>query len=572
MWEPSRTMPLVDGFSRGSPVPPPPPIHSDAAPYSLQSPSSALKTSLLDQISRQSGSSNSRGASSLAPLCNSLGSDELWLLCRQTVAKLDVSGGYKTAKNPRMKRRWNARTGKAGVPRENPPASGIRPARFPHAKIRPDRRDGRRSAVATAPPPPPKKPLIDLKLASGKAADRTGVAQSGDNSRRPRVVEQLTLSSEEEGGRLLVGVADVERGSRLDKARRGKALRVWKVRSSKHSCRPNRCSSRVRERRDEKRRGTRKRERKCKRKEKIVKKREREREEEQRKRGRQRDYRNIEIIQHPRPAVHKPTAPREVGYKNDADVRSEGVRWGEAPSGNWTRRRGGGEGFGMWLRGEPDRCRNPSDFPDAISLGRPYEELDLSQISSPASCRAISFPPPPPPAKQQTRAADIFPKHGPPSAGSKQLPAGFSRPEREREREKESYIVHEYPAYAPFSFSLPRANTLVTWSIYLGEDCPSPGRTDETPLQRYPRTATDPITRIMPQLEAPQFHNTPSVTDSLIDDCFSQLALFHDAMSLHLTQADDISWHHFLLLANILQRCLTRLEPFRMRDEIFPVI
>ncbi|KAJ8872911.1 hypothetical protein PR048_026527 [Dryococelus australis] len=39
------TMPLVSGFSRGSPVPPP--FHSGAAPYPPQSPSSALKTSLL---------------------------------------------------------------------------------------------------------------------------------------------------------------------------------------------------------------------------------------------------------------------------------------------------------------------------------------------------------------------------------------------------------------------------------------------------------------------------------------------------------------------------------------------
>ncbi|KAJ8872782.1 hypothetical protein PR048_026398 [Dryococelus australis] len=44
-WESCRTMPLVGGFSRGSPVSPP--LHSGAAPYSLQSPSSALKTSLL---------------------------------------------------------------------------------------------------------------------------------------------------------------------------------------------------------------------------------------------------------------------------------------------------------------------------------------------------------------------------------------------------------------------------------------------------------------------------------------------------------------------------------------------
>ncbi|KAJ8884565.1 hypothetical protein PR048_016422 [Dryococelus australis] len=43
-WESCRTMPLVGGFSRGSPVSRA--LHSGAAPYSLQSPSSALKTSL----------------------------------------------------------------------------------------------------------------------------------------------------------------------------------------------------------------------------------------------------------------------------------------------------------------------------------------------------------------------------------------------------------------------------------------------------------------------------------------------------------------------------------------------
>ncbi|KAJ8880787.1 hypothetical protein PR048_017258 [Dryococelus australis] len=44
-WESCRTMPLVSGFSRNLPLPPP--LHSGAALYSLQPPSSALKTSLL---------------------------------------------------------------------------------------------------------------------------------------------------------------------------------------------------------------------------------------------------------------------------------------------------------------------------------------------------------------------------------------------------------------------------------------------------------------------------------------------------------------------------------------------
>ncbi|KAJ8870419.1 hypothetical protein PR048_029441 [Dryococelus australis] len=44
-WESCRTMSLVGGFSRN--LSSPPPLHSGAAPYSLQSPSSALNTSLL---------------------------------------------------------------------------------------------------------------------------------------------------------------------------------------------------------------------------------------------------------------------------------------------------------------------------------------------------------------------------------------------------------------------------------------------------------------------------------------------------------------------------------------------
>ncbi|KAJ8885969.1 hypothetical protein PR048_012175 [Dryococelus australis] len=45
MWESRRTMSLVGWFSRGSPVSPP--LHYGAAPYSPQSPSCALRTSLL---------------------------------------------------------------------------------------------------------------------------------------------------------------------------------------------------------------------------------------------------------------------------------------------------------------------------------------------------------------------------------------------------------------------------------------------------------------------------------------------------------------------------------------------
>ncbi|KAJ8870467.1 hypothetical protein PR048_029489 [Dryococelus australis] len=47
----ARTMPLVGGFSRGSPVSPP--LHSGAAPYSPQSPSSDLKTSMMEVEDRR---------------------------------------------------------------------------------------------------------------------------------------------------------------------------------------------------------------------------------------------------------------------------------------------------------------------------------------------------------------------------------------------------------------------------------------------------------------------------------------------------------------------------------------
>ncbi|KAJ8882756.1 hypothetical protein PR048_014569 [Dryococelus australis] len=47
MWRSCRTMPLVGEFSRGSSVPPPPPISFRSCPILTQSPSSALKTSLL---------------------------------------------------------------------------------------------------------------------------------------------------------------------------------------------------------------------------------------------------------------------------------------------------------------------------------------------------------------------------------------------------------------------------------------------------------------------------------------------------------------------------------------------
>ncbi|KAJ8890049.1 hypothetical protein PR048_009555 [Dryococelus australis] len=49
MWESYRTMPLIGGFSRGS-LPFPPPLNSGAAPYSSQSPSSALKILMLRAV------------------------------------------------------------------------------------------------------------------------------------------------------------------------------------------------------------------------------------------------------------------------------------------------------------------------------------------------------------------------------------------------------------------------------------------------------------------------------------------------------------------------------------------
>ncbi|KAJ8868482.1 hypothetical protein PR048_030010 [Dryococelus australis] len=78
-WESSRTMPLVGGFSRRSP--PSPTRHSGAAPYSLQPPSSALKTSLLRaaQIGRWHQLATSEESKCRRDRCN---------------GNLDISGGF----------------------------------------------------------------------------------------------------------------------------------------------------------------------------------------------------------------------------------------------------------------------------------------------------------------------------------------------------------------------------------------------------------------------------------------------------------------------------------------------
>ncbi|KAJ8895330.1 hypothetical protein PR048_000656 [Dryococelus australis] len=62
-WESCWTMPLVGGFSRESPVSPPP--NSDSAPNSLQSPSSALKTSLFPGAATQHRGDVERGGRGL---------------------------------------------------------------------------------------------------------------------------------------------------------------------------------------------------------------------------------------------------------------------------------------------------------------------------------------------------------------------------------------------------------------------------------------------------------------------------------------------------------------------------
>ncbi|KAJ8878904.1 hypothetical protein PR048_019507, partial [Dryococelus australis] len=69
-WESCRMMPLVGGFSRDLPFHPP--LHSGAAPYSLQSPSSALKTSLL-RAAQISSLTQDRSATSPTVRCPATG-------------------------------------------------------------------------------------------------------------------------------------------------------------------------------------------------------------------------------------------------------------------------------------------------------------------------------------------------------------------------------------------------------------------------------------------------------------------------------------------------------------------
>ncbi|KAJ8866722.1 hypothetical protein PR048_032583 [Dryococelus australis] len=70
MWESCLTMLLVGGFSRGSLVPSP--LHSGTAPYSLQSPSSALKTSLVSGWRLLSGYPQSFGVAKASTFRHSL--------------------------------------------------------------------------------------------------------------------------------------------------------------------------------------------------------------------------------------------------------------------------------------------------------------------------------------------------------------------------------------------------------------------------------------------------------------------------------------------------------------------
>ncbi|KAJ8881013.1 hypothetical protein PR048_017486 [Dryococelus australis] len=101
MWESCRTMPLVGGFSRGSLLSPP--FHSAATPYSPQSPSSALKTSLLK-------------AAQISSLTHSLVSEEIWAAPNIEVVRADEG----EASNAGMKGH-----GKREIPCKNPPTSGI---------------------------------------------------------------------------------------------------------------------------------------------------------------------------------------------------------------------------------------------------------------------------------------------------------------------------------------------------------------------------------------------------------------------------------------------------------------
>ncbi|KAJ8883944.1 hypothetical protein PR048_015800 [Dryococelus australis] len=98
------TMPLVGGFSRGSPTPPAP-INSDAAPYSPQSSTSALKTSLLRAAQISVRVSPGHGAapvlrSSTPGATNPLAPGGLCVLRTRRYAR--VTGGDDIAPIPRL--------------------------------------------------------------------------------------------------------------------------------------------------------------------------------------------------------------------------------------------------------------------------------------------------------------------------------------------------------------------------------------------------------------------------------------------------------------------------------------
>ncbi|KAJ8876828.1 hypothetical protein PR048_021275 [Dryococelus australis] len=112
-WESCRTMPLVGGPSRRSPTSPA--HHSGAAPYSLQSPSSALKTSLLRaaQISSLTLEKPETCKRELhVPYTTFTNTPHIKSPCNFFLYRLDDGGEVET------EQRWNEIVVETGVPRE----------------------------------------------------------------------------------------------------------------------------------------------------------------------------------------------------------------------------------------------------------------------------------------------------------------------------------------------------------------------------------------------------------------------------------------------------------------------
>ncbi|KAJ8872279.1 hypothetical protein PR048_025881 [Dryococelus australis] len=125
-WESCRTMPLIWGFSRESPAPPP--LHFGAAPYSLQSPPSALKTSLFP-IKRDSRLTFEKGDRDCNRTLNHY--TVLFVIVQQCEKFVVFNSTLEVARCGRLRQQCRER---AGLPRGNPT-----PATYPTCENRGDR-------------------------------------------------------------------------------------------------------------------------------------------------------------------------------------------------------------------------------------------------------------------------------------------------------------------------------------------------------------------------------------------------------------------------------------------------